>query len=76
MARTDDSIDVLQDLEHFYYLLACGGVLVGDDYHWPAVKLAVDWFANRRRLRLRLSEIFEGGTPKERAVPLARGGAF
>jgi len=71
-----DSIDVLHDLEHFYYLLACGGVLVGDDYHWPAVRLAVDWFANGRRLRLRISEIFGGGTSSERAVPVARGGAF
>ena len=65
-----DAIDVLQDLEHFYYLLACGGALVGDDYHWTQVRLAVDWFAHHRRLQLRVFEIFGGGTNAERVVPV------
>ena len=40
-----DALDVLQDLEHFWFLLRCGGILYGDDYHWPQVRLAVDTFA-------------------------------
>ena len=74
-----DALDVIQDLEHFYRLLRCGGMLVGDDYHWKQVAIAVDWFARRRNLHLSVYEIF-GGNQKgprssERAVRVRSGPA-
>ena len=65
-----DALDVIQDLEHFYHLCLCGGVLVGDDYHWDQVAMAINWFARRRGLQLKVYEIFgfQAGGSGERSV--------
>jgi O-methyltransferase len=48
-----------QCLEHFYDLISLGGVIVLDDYaEWPGCKAALDEFAAKRSLNIKL----EGGT--------------
>jgi hypothetical protein len=44
--------DVFADLTDYWDLLAPGAILFGDDYSWTGVKMAVDRFANIRRLSL------------------------
>jgi len=48
------ALDVTQDLEHFWFLLACGGTMFGDDWHWAGVQEAVKAFACRHNLTLEL----------------------
>jgi len=63
-----DTVDVLQDLEHFWFLLECGGLLFGDDYHWQPVRTAVDTFVQRRNLSLQAYWIVGTGA-MEKTVP-------
>eukprot|EP00929_Paragymnodinium_shiwhaense_P008701 TRINITY_DN112664_c0_g1_i1.p1 TRINITY_DN112664_c0_g1~~TRINITY_DN112664_c0_g1_i1.p1 ORF type:complete len:355 (-),score=82.38 TRINITY_DN112664_c0_g1_i1:517-1581(-) len=49
-----DVLDVLQDLTHFWLLLRCGGLMFGDDYHWPGVRAAVDAFAAQKALSVNI----------------------
>ena len=69
-----DAIDVLTDLEHYYYLLQCNGTLFGDDFHWPGVRSAVTHFAQRRQLDLQVFEIHRAHPAGVRVPPTkARG---
>lgn len=54
-----DAVDVIQDLEHFWFLLSCGGLMTGDDYTWPQVKAAVQAFACQHELDIKLTEVGE-----------------
>ena len=64
-----DALDVLADLEHYYFLLQCNGSLFGDDYHWPGVSAAVNHFVQRRRLRLEVYMIRRAEGHGERFPP-------
>lgn len=46
--------DVYQDMNDFYALLRSGGVIFGDDWHWPGVKAAVSRFAKENRLKIQM----------------------
>ena len=67
------ALDVLQDLEHYWHLLRCGGAVFGDDFHWTTVRAAVESFAGRRNLTLEVYEIemvagLEVATPRAAAT--------
>jgi hypothetical protein len=40
-----DEDDVLSDLRSYWDLVSDGGILFGDDYNWPGVRAAVNYFA-------------------------------
>jgi SAM-dependent methyltransferase len=42
--------NVSQELKKFFALVHKGGILAGDDYTWPSVKIAVDEFATNNQL--------------------------
>ena len=42
--------------------------MLGDDYHWPTVRAAVDEFAARRNLTLEVYEITRGAPGDELAT--------
>lgn len=42
----------------YYQLLAPGGILMGDDYGWPAVKVDVDRFVQDKRLELNMFGVY------------------
>lgn len=46
--------DVWLDLNHYYRLLADGGILVGDDYKWPGVHQSVQRFCQENSLSFSL----------------------
>merc|ERR1712039_223968 len=54
-----DAVDVIQDLEHFWLLLNCGGTMFGDDYHWNQVEMAVNAFACTHGLKVSTTMIRE-----------------
>mmetsp|Transcript_175102 Transcript_175102/g.556136 ORF Transcript_175102/g.556136 Transcript_175102/m.556136 type:complete len:273 (-) Transcript_175102:345-1163(-) len=56
------ALDVLQDLEHFWFLLKCGGTMFGDDWHWDGVRSAVLAFACRRNLSIAVVELARKNT--------------
>jgi len=39
-------------MEHWYQILACGGVMFGDDYNVPSVRAAVDSWGKQHGIHI------------------------
>ncbi|KAJ1641523.1 hypothetical protein T492DRAFT_920200, partial [Pavlovales sp. CCMP2436] len=50
------SVEVFMDMEYWWQLVRCGGVLFGDDIRVPSVRVAVSAFVRKHRLKLETKE--------------------
>ena len=52
-----DEDDVLSDLRSYWDLVADRGILFGDDYNWPGVRAAVNFFAFENNFKFELNGV-------------------